>query len=274
MNYCLEAAVREGTGIMGDIYGHDVAAKTGSTSDYKDRWYCGYTGYYTACVWTGYDTPEPIRMIDDISNPAGWLWKKVMEPLHQDLDRLPLFDEDSMPLIEVCVESGKLATEACKADIHKNMLRVRKLRCFAEDIPTEECDKHVLVDFCTEGKGVATKYCKLFAQVTDVKFQDRGLVKHTLAELEELKKAGKFGLAKTFLRDDYIYLVTETGKPQNFFGFNNDINLGVEAPYKVCTVHTKEAWEAYQKANTPTEPATQPSTEITFPWETNKEDAA
>ena len=46
----------------------DVAAKTGTTDDDYDRWLCGFTNYYTAVTWYGYDFNENIKFSDQ--NPA------------------------------------------------------------------------------------------------------------------------------------------------------------------------------------------------------------
>ena len=58
INDCLYAATRAGTGTEARIDGHNVYGKTGTTASNKDRWYCGFTGYYTAAVWCGYKQPE------------------------------------------------------------------------------------------------------------------------------------------------------------------------------------------------------------------------
>ena len=60
-----------------------VAGKTGTTSSNRDRWFCGYTPYYTAAVWTGYDTPASMSFS---GNPATQIWQKIMQAVHQDLE--------------------------------------------------------------------------------------------------------------------------------------------------------------------------------------------
>lgn len=60
-NICdmLENAVDAGTGGSADFYGMSVAGKTGTGSFSMDRYFVGFTPYYVAAVWTGYDTPRP-----------------------------------------------------------------------------------------------------------------------------------------------------------------------------------------------------------------------
>ncbi len=83
MTYMMQNAVENGTGTDAALWTMPVAGKTGTSGDYKDRWFCGCTPYYVAAVWTGYDTPETINVS---GNPAAKLWKKVMQPLHDGLE--------------------------------------------------------------------------------------------------------------------------------------------------------------------------------------------
>ena len=83
MTDILQNAVNSGTGTEARIKGMSVAGKTGTTTSKKDRWFCGFTPYYTAAVWTGYDKPEKINVS---GNPAAQLWKKVMSSIHEGLE--------------------------------------------------------------------------------------------------------------------------------------------------------------------------------------------
>ena len=256
MNYCLTNAVASGTGGGADFYSVDVAGKTGSTSSFRDRWFCGFTGYYTAAVWCGYDTPETINTTGGSYNPAARLWKKVMEPIHKGKDNIKLYDTREMVYVTVCLDSGKPATAACSADVRGD--RTETVMVYPEDYPSGSCSKHVSVDYCVTGDGVATEYCTHFAGVdTNVKIEKKSLVKMTDSEIKEIKLARSYGLHEEYTVDNYVYLVTSDGKDAHFKGFDNDINGSTASPYKVCTTHTKEAWEATQ-SQTPTEPTPAP----------------
>lgn len=82
MSYMLEYAATYGTGYEASFSGMSVAGKTGTTSDSCDRWFCGYTPYYTAAVWVGYDTPSELYFS---GNPASQIWRSIMEKVHADL---------------------------------------------------------------------------------------------------------------------------------------------------------------------------------------------
>ena len=82
MDYMLNIAATYGTGSESYIGNMPHAGKTGSSSDYCDRWFVGFTPYYVAAVWTGSDTPARMYVS---GNPAAQIWKKIMYPLHEGL---------------------------------------------------------------------------------------------------------------------------------------------------------------------------------------------
>lgn len=180
MNSMLYYAVQYGTSYYAKISGMTVAGKTGTTSGDRDRWFAGYTPYYTAVVWCGFDQPETIRLTGNTTNPAARLWKAVMKPLHENLENKELFDTSSMYNVSICTESGLLATDACRADPREQSC-VMSVRLYKEDIPEESCNVHTMVSYC-EGSGMAAgPWCALIPGNT---VTQKGLVKLS----EEAKK--------------------------------------------------------------------------------------
>ena len=259
VNYCLNNAVRNGTGTEAYFSGTEMCGKTGTTSSNKDRWFCGYNAYYTAAIWSGYDNPESIYPTS-VNNPSAVLWKKVMQPLVSGKPGIDLYHSSEMRYATVCLDSGLIATEACTKDVRtQDTKRTESAYAYYDDIPTRKCDKHVLVDYCLEGNAVANEYCKKFAEVDEtVKVEERALVKMTQKQIDEMLKAKNYNLRKWFLEDNYIYLVNNNGTDAKFKGIKNDKNKDIDAPYIVCTVHTKEAWEAYEAAHAPEPEPTEP----------------
>ena len=262
MNYCLQNAVLEGTGGAADFSGHNVAGKTGTTSSNRDRWFCGYTGYYTAAVWCGYKQPEEIKLTGSSQNPAARLFRKVMEPIHKGKSRASLYSTSGMRSYSVCLDTGEKATDACEKDIRYYLLgrkRVNSALAYTGDGPEGTCDRHVMVEFCTTGGGVCTEYCEKFAEEETVKIDSRALLKMTPSEVDQIKTAYKHGLGGDFYDNRYVYYVSEDGSPLNWFGFDGKANKGLSEPYVVCPVHTKQAWEEYEAAQE-TEPPTEEPT--------------
>jgi penicillin-binding protein 1A len=66
-----------GSGAGARISGYDLAGKTGTTSDYRDAWFVGYTGGFVASVWVGRDNNTPMKSVTGGSYPAR-IWRTFM----------------------------------------------------------------------------------------------------------------------------------------------------------------------------------------------------
>ena len=273
MNYCLTAATREGTGVEADLYysyGVSTAGKTGTSGDNYDRWYCGFTGYYTAAVWTGFEKPESIYCYN-VNNPAAYLFKQVMGPLHKGKGDILLYSNSKLQEVNMCLSSGKIATAACTHDIRlgspynpDDFIATSQAVVYPEDMPQEYCDKHVLLDYCSGG-GVASEWCKKFAAVdSTVKLRQEGLVKMTQSEINTILKAASYRLLSDYVRNDYVYYINPDGSDAVFSGLYGNLHQHVSAPYVICPLHTQQAWERYEVLH-PTEPPTEPETTPSTP---------
>lgn len=81
-----------GLGLENDM---PAAGKTGTTNSSKDTWFCGYTPYYTAAVWVGYDIPRNMPGIYGATY-AGKIWKNVMDEIHQGFPPLDWEQPDTV----------------------------------------------------------------------------------------------------------------------------------------------------------------------------------
>ena len=170
-----------------------------------------------------------------------------MEPIHEGLERVALYDPSKMIKVSVCKDCNKMTAEACDYELRdiNNIYRTQTVLMYEEDAPLESCDCHVMVDYCSVCNAVASEYCRKFAKVGETNIIPRSLVKMTQKEIDRLLEAEKFGLEEYHLMDNIIYLIQENGKDGVFYGVHGDANKGLKVPYLVCTVHTKKAWDAY-----------------------------
>lgn len=140
--------VTSGTGASVNFGNMAIAGKTGTTSDYNDVWFSGYTPYYTATVWTGYDNNTKLRQGDE-RNLAKKLWRAAMSKIHEDLpsQSFQMPSNGGIVTATVCSESGKLPIPGvCDGTL--------KTEYFAEGtVPTESCDVHY--------KGMVCQYSHL-----------------------------------------------------------------------------------------------------------------
>ena len=100
-----------GTATYCKISGVDVAAKTGTTDENYDRWLCGFTPYYTAVTWYGFDQNETINF--NQRNPAGLIWANVMSRIHTGLQAARFEKPNTITTATICSETGKRATTGC-----------------------------------------------------------------------------------------------------------------------------------------------------------------
>ena len=137
MNDMLTNVVAAGTGTGARLSNMTAAGKTGTTSENYDRWFVGYTPYYTAAVWTGYAQNEKITQ----SNPAVPLWQNVMSKVHAGLSNQSFPTPNGLVKVDgYCLDSGLLATEYCQLDPRGS--RVASATVHQDDVPTDVCTIH------------------------------------------------------------------------------------------------------------------------------------
>lgn len=131
------------------IPGIETCAKSGTTTEYKDRWLCGMTPYYSAATWFGYDDPEPVTGY--YLSPASQIWENVMKEVHEDLESAEFKEPSGIVTATVCKQTGRVATKNCKD---------KYTEVFASGTVPGECSgEHAAVKICKETKLLATEYC-------------------------------------------------------------------------------------------------------------------
>lgn len=143
----LTAPVTSGTASVCAISGMDVAGKTGSTNSYKDRWLCGFTPYYAAATWYGFDYSEKPNVS---SNNAANIWAGVMKPVHASLAKKRFQRTSNIVSAKICLDSGCSATEECTRTTTE---------IFVRGTVPKACAGHQKVTICKETGKVANEYC-------------------------------------------------------------------------------------------------------------------
>ncbi|MBR3697121.1 MAG: penicillin-binding protein [Clostridia bacterium] len=136
-----------GTATYCKIKGIDTAAKTGTTSDDFDRWLCGFTPYYTAACWYGYEKSATVYYS---GNPAGKIWAAVMKDIHEDLDNAIFEKPEGVVTANICTATGKVATEGCTSTYQE---------VFIEGSLPGICDGHTSLPICMETGLISVEGC-------------------------------------------------------------------------------------------------------------------
>lgn len=143
--------VTKGTGTAVNFKNMSIAGKTGTTTKNKDVWFAGYTPYYTATTWAGYDNNAVLSKAE--TSLAKSLWRQVMSRIHEDLPNKKFEKPSGIVTGTVCSKSGKLPIAGvCDG--------VRATEYFAEGtLPTEYCDVHFQGMVCQATGKTAVSTC-------------------------------------------------------------------------------------------------------------------
>ena len=148
----MEDVVTSGTGGSVNFGGTAIAGKTGTTSDYNDVWFAGYTTYYTATTWTGYDNNVKLSSTEE-KNLSKKMWRLVMSKIHEDREGTSFAVPSGIITATVCSRSGKLPI----AGLCDGTCRTEY---FAEGtVPTETCDVHYEGEICAYDNCPACEGC-------------------------------------------------------------------------------------------------------------------
>lgn len=156
---------------LDDAFDIEVAGKTGSTNDDRDRYFVAFTPEYVGAVWFGYDNNKSLSGFT--GNPALSLWDRVFTIIYQDkVDSGETYQQEfdvptGMVKVQYCAISGKLATDACYHDIYyydnaKNTFTGSAVMTgvFAAGTqPVEKCDCHIEVKYDRKTQAICFDGC-------------------------------------------------------------------------------------------------------------------
>ncbi len=120
-----------------------IAGKTGTSTDYWDVWFAGYTPYYTCAVWAGYD--NNVSMSRSKGNRedhvARDLWRSIMERIHENLPNEQFTTPQEIVSANICTKSGQLPVPGVCDSVRSELFA-------AGTVPTESCSVHYQGDLC------------------------------------------------------------------------------------------------------------------------------
>ena len=137
-------------------YEMPVAGKTGTASGNNDLWFCGFTPYYTASIWSGFD--NNFSQINQ--NYQQDIWRTIMERVHSE-KTLPYKEfaiPDSVVTAKICTKSGKLAINGL-CDCAEGGSTVRTEYFAKGTVPLEKCDVHIKASICSSSGKLAGTNC-------------------------------------------------------------------------------------------------------------------
>ncbi len=102
-----------GTGQSAQLDSMPTYGKTGTTDDDCDKWFVGFTPYYSCACWFGFDNPSSLSAAGISGNPAISAWRRVMSRIHENLNAKEIPRPSGVVEATVCEISGDLATDSC-----------------------------------------------------------------------------------------------------------------------------------------------------------------
>ncbi|HEX3429811.1 MAG TPA: PBP1A family penicillin-binding protein [Rhizomicrobium sp.] len=111
----LYGVITEGTGRSAALPGREAAGKTGTTQDYRDAWFVGFTPDYVTGVWVGNDNNSPMRNVTGGTLPAA-IWKDVMVAAESGLPPKALDKSPSVPPVDTETETASTNDETATPD--------------------------------------------------------------------------------------------------------------------------------------------------------------
>ena len=133
MNSLLEGVITDGTGAAAASLGRPLAGKTGTTDDFTDAWFIGYTPDLVVGVWVGFDVKKSLGSRETGAQAALPIWKTFIEESFRDTPPLPFPEPPGVVRTTVDRATGLLASEAagCLEPIQETYLEGTE--------PTNEC---------------------------------------------------------------------------------------------------------------------------------------
>jgi penicillin-binding protein 1A len=131
-----------------------VAGKTGTSQDTMDLSFTGWTPFYVASVWMGFDQQ---KKIEDTNAYHLRVWRRIMEEVHRDLPMRDFLRPDGITSAIVCRDSGMLAGDLCRRDPRGNRAYTEIFASGTQ--PVTICEVHQELTICVVSGHLASVNC-------------------------------------------------------------------------------------------------------------------
>jgi len=132
----LRGVIERGTAWKARELGRPAAGKTGTTNDYHDAWFIGYTPGITAGVWVGYDDHRSIGPRETGARAALPIWLDFMKKAHRDTEPEDFTVPDGIIFKQIDPRTGLLSTENCAQSIRDAFLPGTEPRKYCDEKAT------------------------------------------------------------------------------------------------------------------------------------------
>ncbi len=172
----------EPTGSICQVEGMTVAGKSGSTTDSNDVWFVGYSPYYTAAIWSGYDTTKALGTGQTYHKK---IWQQIMTRIHEGKKNTDFEFSDELEYYTICSKSGQLAIDGvCNAEGSNAITYIEAFN--PTNAPDEYCSRHYQLWICQDSGLSASAFCpdervsqKVFFRIDDSDLTTSGITLDT-----------------------------------------------------------------------------------------------
>jgi len=133
MTNLLRGVIEHGTGWKARELGRPAAGKTGTTNDYRDAWFIGYTPTLVAGVWIGHDDQRSIGRKETGSRAALPIWLDFMKKAHEGQEPEDFSVPAGVLFKQVDVKTGLLSSENCKQSVREAFLPGTEPRKYCDE---------------------------------------------------------------------------------------------------------------------------------------------
>ena len=133
MTNLLKGAIESGTGWKAREIGRPAAGKTGTTNDYRDAWFIGYTPSLVTGVWVGYDDQQSIGPKETGARAALPIWLEFMKKVHANREPEDFAVPAGVIFKQIDPKTGLLSTENCKYSVREAFLPGTEPRKYCDE---------------------------------------------------------------------------------------------------------------------------------------------